>query len=319
MNNKKILTINQLLGWALISALCLLSCSNEDDKIETLYEFPSLSQGQLVDLKKASESMEGFFITTDLSDWDPSYADRGFYLYVCVRFLNDPTLNEKLNKSAIPLLIQASNHPDRPEAEAILLLHPKTKKDEGHSQFYYEEQQHFGLASTAIKVKEVEYLILDSLFNSSGRLMEMSFLKKGTDLKSLKLEDGFQRPIPPDSNTEENNEESEDEGESTTEDEELKAQNLILTVGAFAKQFSKSCSGWPMTHYTHSAELPSYLKVQYSGEENPSTSSETKEEPETTDSNPPSVSLNSAGIPEQTLIPEEAPYVPVPKTTTGNT
>ena len=303
---------NKLIRWLLcISWFFLPACSDESEEAEKLYSFPSLSLGQLVDLKKESENMEGFFITTDLSDWDPSYADRGFYLYACVRFLNDPTLNKKLNKSAIPLLIQVSNQPDKPSAETILLLHPQTKKSGGTHQFLYEEPQHFKLTSTALPVKGEQYMILDSTFNQKGRLTNMSFLKQGVDLKSIK------RPINSHPNKEDNDEDDleEEETEQTNiEDEEIKEKALILKVGAFAKQFSVSCEGWPILNYTHLPEQPSYLKVSYSGDPNQSPNPSAGATPENTKpegQSQPTTSLNTSGIPKQTLIPEEAPYEPI--------
>ena len=292
---------NLLWGWLFIVFLFFSACAEEDKEKEILYDFPSLSLGQLVDLKKESESMEGFFITTDLSDWDPSYADRGFYLYVCVRFLNDLTLNEKLKKSALPLLIQASNHKDRPEAETLLLLHPQTKKSDGKYQFYMEESQHFALSATPILVKEQEYFILDSDFNSSGRLTSLSFLKKDTDLKSL------DRPVQ--KAKEENDEESDSKEEpvETKNNEDDKAKDLVLKVGAFAKQFTGSCASWPILNYTHSEEVAEYLKVSYSEEKKTQTSSSSNT------SGGDQSSVSASDIPPQTLIPETAPYEPVQK------
>ena len=293
-----------------LSLLFFLSaCSNEKEEKEVLYSFPSLSLGSLVDLKKMSESMEGFFITTDLSDWDKSYADRGFYLYVCIRFLNDPTIQEKLQKSAIPILIQASNNTTQPAAETVLLLHPKTKKTGGDFWFYYEERQKFALNDSPISIKDQEYLILDVGFNSESRLMEMSFLKKGVSLKLL------DRPvaIDPEEDAEEKSTDTEDKDSI---DEETK-KDWVLKVGSFAKQFSSSCENWPVLNYTHSKGLPDYIKVHYKQETNGSASQE--QEPPSTEA--PSSAADSAslgstsGIPKQTLIPESAPYVAVPKVT----
>ena len=159
-----------------------ISCSGDDD---SLYNFPSLSKGQLVDLKTISETIEGFFITTDLSDLDSSWAERGFYLYVCIRFLNDKTVNEKLKKSAVPLLIQVSNNKDTPEAESVLLLHPKTVKSAEGGIFYYEEKQYFQFTDSPITIREMEYNIFDVEFNQKGKITRMFFIKKGTDLENL--------------------------------------------------------------------------------------------------------------------------------------
>ena len=103
----------------------VLNCTDNSDNYLYSYEFPSLSLGQLVDLKKSSESMEGFFLTTDMSDFDASWANRGFYLYTCVRFLNNEGINNKLKKSSIPLLIQISNNKNKPMAEATCFTSSK--------------------------------------------------------------------------------------------------------------------------------------------------------------------------------------------------
>ena len=113
-------------------SLFLISCG----EVKTLYKFAPLSDGQLVDLKQASENIEGFFLTTDLSDSETDKS--GVQFYVCVRFLNDPKVNKILNKSAIPLLVQVSKDSNAPQAESLVLLQPKTNRV-----FYYEESKKF--------------------------------------------------------------------------------------------------------------------------------------------------------------------------------
>ena len=162
--------------------LFLMSCSGGEDAADTtpLYNFPPLSLAQLTGLKESSKKLEGFFITTDLSDLDSTWAERGFYLYVCVRFLNDVTLNSRLNKSAIPLLFQISNYKDRPEAEAVVLLHPKTQ-----GIFYYKERRHFSFVDSVIMIRNSGYNIFDVTFNSKGKITHVSFLKNGISLEEL--------------------------------------------------------------------------------------------------------------------------------------
>lgn len=272
----------------------LISCSGDEDD-EYLYDFPSLSQGQLIDLKKISETIEGFFITTDLSDLDSSWAERGFYLYVCIRFLNDETVNKKLNKSAIPLLIQVSNHKDKPEAESVLLLHPKTLKSGAGGIFYYEERKNFQLADSPIVIRDKEYNIFDLEFNQKGKITHISFIKKGATPEDLK-------------EAEKNGEEEDDDDDDgkkngDEDDEEDSKKDLLLGVKAFAKQFSSSCTNWPILKYKHSDELPDYLQVNYSGEgEDP----KNKKDGAQGKSKPPEVPAEV-----RAPIPEDAPHVPV--------
>lgn len=215
----------------------LISCSGKQVKSdESLYDFPPLSKEQLIVLKEKSKTMEGFFMTTDLSDLDNSWAERGFYLYVCIRFLNDSTVNNLLNKSAIPLLIQASNYKNKPEAESLLLLHPKVKNI-----FYYKERKHFQLTDSAILIRDRTYNIFDVTFNSSGRITHVSFLKEGASMEELEQVLSQERE----------NEEDGNKAKNT--------KDVILEVRGFAKQYSSSCSGWPILNYDHSNEPPDYL------------------------------------------------------------
>ena len=280
--------------------LFLISCSDEKE-VKLLYKFPSLSQGQLVDLKKVSETLEGFFITTDLSDLDSSWSERGFYLYVCIRFLNDETMNNKLKKSAIPLLIQVSNHPDKPEAESVLPFHPQTMKSGTGGISYYEERQLFQLTDSTITIRGMEYNIFDVEFNQKGKITNLSFLKKGTKLEDL------ERAVSKEEE-EEQEEEADSNDESTNENNEESEEDkkeLVLGVTAFAKQFSSSCKNWPILNYKNSSTLPEYLQVHYSVENG----NVAKAKPATKTAKDTSSPQNSA-IPPQTLIPEDAPFTP---------
>lgn len=299
----------------LILFFLFISCS--DEEAEYLYDFPSLSQGQLIDLKKISETIEGFFITTDLSDVDNSWAERGFYLYACIRFLNDETVNKKLNKSAIPLLIQVSTHKDKPEAESVLLLHPKTVKSDAGGVFYYEEKQHFQFVDSPITIRGIEYNIFDVEFNQKGKITHISFIKKGTSLDDLQAvrEEGEDENDEEDDEDERNtdnenddnngdDDDTDDDNEDNDNDDEKEEskKDLLLEVQAFAKQFSSSCANWPILKYKHSDGLPDYLQVRYSGEEG------TGGQGSSTGSKPTQVPKEI-----QTPIPENAPHTPVPQ------
>ena len=194
--------------------------------------FLPISWEQLTELKKTSEKIEGFFLSTDSSDWDNSWAERGAFLYVCIRFLNDETVNGRLNKSAIPLLLQASNYKDRPEAESVLLLHPETK-----GIFYYKERAHFSLVDSAIMIGEKGYSLFDVKFNQERKITHISFLKEGIPLEDL------------------------EQVASATADSDGSGEEKdpILEATDFAKQHSSSCTNWPILNYNHSNELPDYL------------------------------------------------------------
>ena len=247
-----------------------LACSDEPEQAELLYDFPPLSQGQLIDLKKTSETMEGFLVTTDLSDLDSSWAERGLYLYICIRFLNDPTVNTTLNKSAIPLLIQASHHKDKPTAESIALLHPKTIKPDKEGIFYYEEKKKFNFTDSSIMIRNKEYNIFDINFNSKGRITHISFIQKGTkkeDLDKLLTERALS---PQDEESEE--ESTEEESSEETTEEEVK-EDLVLTVTSFARQFNSSCNNWAFLNYKHSTATPDYLQYNPATNQGASTGS----------------------------------------------
>lgn len=311
----------------LLLILFLVSCSGDDENDNVLYSFPALSLGQLVDLKKRSEPIEGFFITTDLSDLDSSWEERGFYLYVCIRFLNDEEVNKKINRSAIPLLVQVSTHKDKPTAESVVLLHPNTVKD-GKGTFYYEERKHFQLAESPIAIRNIEYNIFDVLFNEKGKITNLSFLKNGITLEDLKNveeedDDEVEDNEDPENNVggSESDDDEEDDAEDGDEDDDwaveedddqeeeikIKKKDVILEVKAFAKQTTSSCATWPILNYKHSHEIPDYLKVNYGtgqSTENPADGTSTGSSTGT--------SANS-GRRSVALIPEGAPHIPVPQ------
>ena len=224
----------------------VLNCTGNSDNYLYSYEFPSLSLGQLVDLKKSSESMEGFFMTTDMSDFDASWANRGLYLYTCVRFLNNEGINNKLKKSAIPLLIQISNEKNKPMAEAIVLLHPKTD-----GVFYHVERRYFNFLSTPIQIGKVKYLIHDIKFNKKGKIIDISFVEETVDLKELKEllleygEDIYSDYVDYAQNTSNNS-----------------SDNPFIEATGFAKLFNNSCESWDFINYHHNDSVPSYLKVE---------------------------------------------------------
>jgi len=296
-----------------------ISCSSEDDQ-SPIYSFPPLSVGKLIDLKKTSEKMEGFFITTDLSDWDSSWAERGFYVYVCIRFLNDKTVNQKLDRSAIPLLVQVSNDKDKPEAESVILLHPKTLEDGSQWFFPYQERtrKRFQFAQSSISVKDTEYNIFDVILNKEGKITNMSFLKNGVTLEALKeamaLENGetnIESSAEMDQTEEELAKDNGTNKDKATEEETASAENttpqnvkdLVLEVGSFAKQFSSSCEKWPVLNYTHSNEVPDYLTVDYKASKGEANG--------TGEEGSPPVTNNKTPIPQQNIIPEDAPYNPM--------
>ncbi len=301
--------------------------SDEEEKSETLYGFPPLSQGQLIDLKNQSEKIEGFFVTTSLSDLDLSWSERGFYIYVCIRFLNDQAVNNKLKKSAIPLLVQVSNHKDRPEAESLLLFHPETIKPDKNGVFYYEERQFFKFMDSPIIIRNKEYNIFDVVFNEKSKITEMFFVKKGVSAEELN------RAI----SAGNKNDEGDDEEDSTkvTDDNQDNDENsggngskkdIILGVTAFAKQFSNSCEDWAILNYNHSKELPDYLKVSSgsgddgnAGNKNETGTGEDGNVTDNADGAEPAKAgsqtnnPDTSGIPSQEPIPEDAPHRPLPQ------
>ncbi len=225
----------------------VLNCTDSDDYLYS-YEFPSLSLGQLVDLKKSSESMEGFFMTTNMSDFDESWASRGLYLYTCVRFLNNEGINNKLKKSSIPLLIQINNAKNKPVAEAIVLLHSNTD-----GVFYHVERRYFNFLSAPIQIGKVKYLIHDVKFNKKGKITDISFVEETVDLKELKellLEYG-----------EDIYSNYADYAKSTSSNS---SEHPFIEATGFAKLFNSSCESWDFINYHHNDTVPSYLKGEQS-------------------------------------------------------
>ncbi len=281
----------------------LISCADDADDTEPLYSFPSLPQKQLIELKSSSDKIEGFFITTDLSDLDSSWAKRGFYLYVCIRFLNDSTVNNKLKKSAIPLLVQVSNSKNKPTAESVMLFHPQTMKSEdGNGIFYYEERQKFQLTDSPIAIRGKEYNIFDMQFNSQNKITHISFIKKGTELETLERVVFVEAGDMKEDGTEDKGE-NEHGGDDGSENNQ---KDPVLEVTAFAKQFSDSCDDWPILNYRHSKKLPDYLQVQ-------SSDSSTTEEPSVVSDDSPVPQSSTTEIQTLAPVPEDAPYIPVEK------
>ena len=295
--------------------LLFLFCGCEELRVEYSYDFPSLSSGQLVDLKKTSEALEGFFMTTDLSDFDEAWANRGAYLYSCVRFLNNEGINNKLKKSAIPLLVQVSNKKNKPMAEAVMLLHPKTD-----GVFYHVERRYFNFVSTPIQIGQKKYLIHDVKFNKKGKITGISFVEESVDLKELKtLLVEYGEEIYSDYNSYAGTE------KNGSEDPFIEAQN-------FAKLFNSNCASWKFINYQHNDTVPDYLKVEYINQASldstapdvtPDDQKPKEEQTVSFNSEAPSPAAENAlqdgshsTVKEdltQYTIPEDAPYVPVEK------
>ena len=221
------------------------ACSEQGE--ESDHHFQSLSLGQLIDLREKSKSMEGFFMTTHLSDVYESGSKIGLYLYVCIRFLNDDDLNKKLKRSAIPLLIQASYVPEKPMAESVFLLY---SNDE--NQLHYSGSEHFRLKSSFIEFEGTEHRIMNVEFNKDHKIINISFIPK--DLKMENLEEAL----------DEEDDLSQEEGERINHDDredENEIQEQIITIGSFAKLHSNSCVDWELFNYDHDHETPEYLKT----------------------------------------------------------
>ena len=251
-----------------IFMIFFMSCAEQPNENQPGYTFPPLSLGKLVDLKKVSESMEGFFMTTNLSDLYESGSERGLYLYVCVRFLNDENLNKKINKSAIPLLIQTSTDGEVSAdnkgqvAESILLLY-----SENQNQFLYSERQRFQLKDSFITLENVQYRIRNVEFNTHHKITSISFIPGDMEPEDLKAKDteDVEENSDNNGNSDNNNEQEEEEEDidsGGTNDEE-EPEDRLMHVGSFARIHSSSCSHWPIFNYEHNEELPEHLRVEY--------------------------------------------------------
>ena len=304
-----------LLKVSVLAVLCLsiFSCGESDS--EYSYHFPALSSGQLIDLKKKSETMEGFFMTTDLSDFDEAWASRGTYLYSCVRFLNNEGINNKLKKSAIPLLVQVSNKKDEPMAEAVMLLHPKTD-----GVFYHIERRYFNFVSAPIQIGQKKYLIHDIKFNKKGKITSISFVEESVDLKELKtLLVEYGEEIYSDYN-------------SYAGAENNGSDNPFIEAQNFAKLFSSNCNSWSFINYQNNDTVPDYLKVEYTNQASlDSTASDvTPDDQKPKDEHTVSFNLETPSPDAENalqngshstvekdlkeyIIPEDAPHVPVEK------
>ncbi len=280
-----------------IVLLILLSCSEE--KRNSVYTFTKLSTGRLVDLKKISEKIEGFFFTTHATSFFKDIQGTSFY--VCIRFLNDPTVNQKLKKTALPLLIQVGHQKTAPLAETVILLHP-----ENNGVFYYEESQFFQLPSMPLILKNKEYEIMDLHFGSTGKITQLYLKQKEISLKKI----SESRPKKPPNNS------------TSTQ------TPPVLKLSSFINLSSDSCKTWPVLRYTHSEEIPEYLKVHYSENQAPPTNptppnkgaTSTTRSPQPQPQSQPQPTTHTQHpplpvVPTQRPINEKAPYKPAPKTT----
>ncbi len=190
-------------------------------------------------------------MTTQMSDLHPSLASRGHYTYVCIRFLNDKTVNETLNRSAVPLLIQVSSETDKPQAESVLLYHLETR-----DRFFYDDREFFKLAHSPINLGETEYNILDVEFNQKGKITEIVFVEKGSQLENeIKAESDEKESY--DSHRDEKEEVLTKEAEEYADEED--PQSSLLMLRAFARVSSSDCQNWPILNYKQSDEIPDYL------------------------------------------------------------
>ena len=259
-----------------------------------------LSLGQLVDLKKTAEAIEGLFMTTALSDTDKAYAKTGKYIYVCVRFLNDPGVNKIINRQGLPLLVQVSDRPESPQgAQAVFVLKPRTKK-----QLVYRDKKDLKLEESFIQLNKKPYRIWNVEFNPEHRLHRVVLAPRDLPVsKILKAEAGhlqlftdeeFDIPDEPENDSEDL--ESSGGGEEGESDPLLQ----LKTIKHFAPMSSRSCQYWNLSHYTHSSETPSYLQVKYQSTKAPVT--------------PASQSSGEPASPVSTTpLPENKPHTPVPQ------
>ena len=240
MNLKIIFKASHLLcfSFMLISLSSILSgCKNGSKQnntlnLEPIYSFSVLSTEELTSLKELSQQMEGSFMTTHIEDslGDLVCSKKDCYFYICIRFLNDESLNQKLERSAIPLLLQVSQHPDHPEAESILLLHPESNKH-----FYYEERQLFQLPDQNLSYNNREYRVWDVQFNRFNKIEKILLAEQ-----SLSLED-YQTQM---------------------KNEQDQAVSLpLLLSSSFSKRHSSPCTSWPILNFNHKKSTPpSYLQ-----------------------------------------------------------
>lgn len=274
--------------------LFFTGCEGEDTPPSAGTSPAPLSLGQLVDLKKTAEALEGLFMTTALSD-DKAYSKSGKYIYVCVRFLNDPKVNQTINRQGLPLLVQVSDRQVGPKggAEAVFVLKPRTKK-----QLVYRDKKDLKLNESFIQLSKKSYRIWNVVFNSGNKLDRVTLAPRDLPVnKILKAEARHLQRF-----TDEEfdlSEESEDDSEDSEGDESDPLLQLKV-VDHFAPMSSRSCQYWTLSHYTHSSETPSYLQVKYQHTKSTSTSS----------SSSPSQPTSPVST---TPLPENKPHTRVPQ------
>lgn len=252
--------------------ICFAAC--EQIQYTPTESLKTLSLGQLVDLKKRAEAIEGLFMSTQLSDQVESFSAAGQYLYVCVRFLNDSKVNKKINKKGVPVLVQVSDAQEKAKAELVFAFHTRSHNGLSYrdSQFLY---QSYGgrkaFKESFISLQGKEYRVWKVTFNKQNRLKEIILSPR-----NIKPEQIFRQ-------------------EAAGGEEDSQVKSSLITVGGFARMSSLTCQDWRISHYTHSKETPSYLKVQY---KKPS-----KDIPV------PSAKKTPI-LPDATPLSEEAPYKP---------
>ena len=241
----------------------------------SIIEFPQLEDKTLNKLKTKAGSITGFFMTTDLSDFDSSWAHRGFYLYICVRELSDSKVDKDLKKSGVPLLIQVSNNSARPSAESVVFLHGT-----GQQVFHHRDRRFFEWKSAAIPVAGSEYIIHNVFFNK--KITKISFVKKSISEEELLEWEEYEIAYG-DSAVDRYNEYYAEKKSSSSP--------AVLEIQSVAKVTTSSCDSWPFINYGLPPQEPPESKT-----EEPAVQSQ-------------SLSL-SAGI---DFIPENAPYTPIEK------
>ena len=226
--NLKIISILYTFTCLSLISGCGGSKKNEGLTSEPIYPFPALGVPELTKLKELSHEMEGSFMTTHIKDslGNQLCSKKDCYFYICIRFLNDEAINQKLGKSAVPILLQISQHQNRPEAESLLLLHPQS-----NNHFYYEERLYFGLPDTHLTYNNRHYRIWDVQFNSF-KIEKVLLAENNLDLNNYKTQ-------------------MESETQSVT--------LALLEVASFSKRHSAPCTSWPINSFNHTEGTPSYL------------------------------------------------------------
>ncbi len=220
---------------------CFTAC--EQIQYTPTESLKTLSLGQLVDLKKRAEAIEGLFMSTQLSDQGGSFSAAGQYLYICVRFLNDSKVNKKINKKGVPVLVQVSDAQEKAKAELVFVFHTHSHNGLSYrdSQFLYQPvkgQKVF--KESFISLQGKDYRVWKVHFNRQNRLKEIILVPKNVPPEQI-----FQQE------------------EVQGEEDSGGIKDVLIPVGGFARMSSLTCQDWKISHYSHSKETPSYLKVQY--------------------------------------------------------